>query len=248
MLNALATCPPPILLTLWFKEFAGWHKETAEQNASVGYTVLAWFHHISDLIIRIVMGGVTRLIMVAWISGEEELCSYLKSENSTSQKFNSMVQNYKQTGKVIAALQSIFQVWFVMSWIVYFIGITGNTVLVLKALLQLSSHRSWFYFAHLMNDTIVFIIPYICGGLMNYYHGNYRETLEDVQERLLCESEVPSEYLVQNAILIPENPKFWFVPAFCCLNIPLESAGYTFTIVLTLFAFLMTFVTAFTSV
>ena len=135
VLYALATCPPPTLLMVWFKEFAGWHKENVEQNASIGYTALAWFHHISDLIIRIIMGMVTRLIMVAWISEQENLWSILNSENPKCEKFKSMVQSYKQTGKVIAALQDIFQVWFVMTWIVYFIGITGNTVLVLKTLL-----------------------------------------------------------------------------------------------------------------
>ena len=252
VLYALATCPPPILLMVWFKEFAGWHKENVEQNASIGYTALAWFHHISDLIIRIIMGGVTRLIMVAWISGEEKLWSTIKSEDSNCEKFKSMVRNYKQTGKVVAALQSIFEVWFVMTWTVYFIGVTGNTVLVMKALLtnlfERSSHRSWFYFAHLVNDILAFIFPYICGGLMNTYHANYRETLEEVQERLLCESNNLSECLLQNAMLIPENPNFGFVPAFFCLSIPLESAGYTFTIVLTMFAFLLTFITAFTSV
>lgn len=252
MLYGLAAYPPPILLMIWFKEFAGWHKENVEQNASIGYTALAWFHHISDLIIRIIMGGVTRLIMIAWISEQEKLWSILNSENPKCEKFKSMVQSYKQTGKVIAALQGIFQVWFVMTWIVYFIGITGNTVLVLKTLLlnqiRLSSHRFWFYLAHLIYDIVVFLIPYIYGGLMNYYHDNYRETLEEVQERLLHECEDLSECLLQSASLIPENPKYRFVPALCCLSIPLESAGYTITIVLTLFAFLLTLITDFTDV
>lgn len=261
ILYCVITWPPPALLTTWFSEFALWHDDEYEQNASTGYTALAWFHHISDLIIRLSLGAVTRLIMVAWSNGQQVLASILQppdpievveSQDPTCKKFSRVVKNYKQTGKVVAALQDIFQEWFVMSWAVYFIGITGNTTLVLKALFigQFSTapHRSWFYLAHLLNDFAAFLIPYICGGLMNYYHENYRETLREVQEALLSDSEVLSENIQQNANLIPENPNYKFVPALCCLNIPLESAGYSFTLILTSFAFVLSFITAFTNV
>ena len=261
LLYCVITWPPPALLTRWFPEFVQWHHNEDQQHASIGYSVLAWFHHISDLVIRLSMGYVTRLVMVAWYNGQNTLTSITKpptsidgeeSQETTCTKFSKMVKDYKNTGKVVAALQDIFQEWFVMSWVVYFIGVTGNTTLVLKALFKglfaTASHRSWFYFAHLVNDFAAFLIPYICGGLMNYYHAKYREKLEEVQEDLLSESEILSECIQQKANLIPENPNYKFIPALCCLNIPLESAGYSFTLILTSFAFVLSFVTAFTGV
>ena len=207
------------------------------------------------------MGVATRLVMVAWFNGQNALKTIIEqsasieeveSQETTCSKFSKMVKNYSDRGKVVAALQDIFQEWFVVSWVVYFIGVTGNTTLVLKALFKRlfwpATHRSWFYFAHLINDFAAFLIPYICGGLMNYYHAKYRETLEQVQEDLLSDSETLSECVQQRANLIPENPNYKFVPALCCLNIPLESAGYSFTLILTSFAFVLSFVTAFTDI
>ena len=261
LLYCAITWPPPALLTTWFHEFVQWHDDDDQQHASIGYSVLAWFHHISDLVIRLLMGVATRLVMVAWFNGQDALkksieppvsIEKVESQETTCSKFSNMVKNYRDRGKVVAALQDIFQEWFVMSWVVYFIGVTGNTTLVLKALFKrlfwTATHRSWFYFAHLINDFAAFLIPYICGGLMNYYHAKYRETLEQVQEDLLSDSETLSECVQQRANLIPENPNYKFIPALCCLNIPLESAGYSFTLILTSFAFVLSFVTAFTDI
>ena len=247
------TWSPPILLSMWFHEFALWHDDDEnQQNASIGYTVLAWFHHISDLSTRLVMGIMTRIVMVAWSTEREDLNRIEKSENEEGFKFTNIVKSYKQTGRMVSGLQDIFQEWFVMAWVVYFIGVTGNTTLVLKALFtgqfSSASHRSWFYFAHLVNDFAAFLLPYICGGLMNYYHEKYRETLEDVQEKILSQSVHVSVQIQQRANLVPVNQRYKFVPAFFCLNIPLESAGYSFALILTSFAFVLSFVTAFTSV
>ena len=253
LLYCAITWPPPSLLTRWFPEFALWHKDDEnQQHASIGYTVLAWFHHISDLVIRLLMGATTRIVMVAWSSGQQKLLSIEQSDEPKCRKFSNVVKNYKDTGNMVAALQDIFQEWFVMSWVVYFIGVTGNTTLVLKAffkgMFKTSSHRSWFYFAHLVNDFAAFFIPYICGGLMNYYHKKYRETLEEVQENILSDSDTLSECIQQKANLIPDNPKYKFIPSLCCLSIPFESAGYSFTMILTGFAFVLSFITAFTKV
>ena len=254
VLYLAATIPPPVLLSTWFSEFAQWHDDDMnQQRSSVGYTVLAWFHHISDLTIRLGMGVATRLIMVAWVAAGEELRDVKKSKVlNTKDKFSRLVWNYKETGRTVARLEDIFQEWFVMTWVVYFIGVTGNTTLVLKALFTglfgTASHRSWFYFAHLINDIAAFAIIYICGGLMNYSHQKYRDTLEDVQEGILSDSENLSDFLHQRADLIPTNPNFKFIPSLCCLNIPLESAGFSFTLMLTGFAFLLSFITAFTKV
>ena len=262
LLYCAITWPSPALLTKWFPEFVRWHDDHHQQHASIGYSVLAWFHHISDLIIRLSMGIATHLVMVAWFNGQNVLNAMTEPSTSieeveyqetTCSKFSKMVKNYRETGKVVAALQDIFQEWFVMSWIVCFIGVTGNTTLVLKALFKdhfgtANKRRSWFCFAHLVNDFAALLIPYICGGLMNYYHEKYRETLEQVQEDLLSDSQTLSECVQQRANLIPENPNYKFVPALCCLSIPLESAGYSFTLILTGFAFVLPFVTAFTNI
>lgn len=78
--------------------------------------------------------------MVAWSSSEERLKTIERPGDTNKVKFSRIVRNYKDIiGKMVAALQDIFQEWFVMSWVVYFIGVTGNVTLVLKALFQACS-------------------------------------------------------------------------------------------------------------
>lgn len=110
LLYFLATWPPPALLTVWFPEFALWHDGADQQHSSAGYTVLAWFHHVSDLIIRLLMGAATRIVMVAWSSGEKELQAIETSRNTTKTKFSNnyspKLQGDRENGSCIAAYLS----------------------------------------------------------------------------------------------------------------------------------------------
>lgn len=82
---------------------------------------------------------------------------------------------------------------------------------------------------------------------MNYYHKKYRDTLKEVQEKILSNSGELTEWIHQRAVLIPRNSRYKFIPSLCCLDIPLESAGYSFTLILTSFGFVLSFITAFTN-
>ena len=180
------------------------------------------------MIIMSGLGAVTRLVMIAWSSGEEKLGPIEQTEDTTSIKFTNMVQNYKETGKVVAALQDIFQEWFVMMWVVYFVGVTGNGVLLLRTAYNTSyTDDTWVDIMAFINDITAFLILYLCGGLMNHYHQKYRDTLEEVQE---SNSDVLSECIQQKADLIPSNPKYKFIPSFCCVSIPLDS-GFGFALI-----------------
>ena len=234
LLYSLITWPPPILLMKWIRDFTKWQDGENQLNASVGYIVLAWFHHISDLAIRFAMGAVTRLVMVMWSSGEKELRAIEETSDKKTTKFSKIAKNYKEKGKVVAALQDLFQEWFVMTWFTYIIRVNGNFTLVIKSafdgLFSVASHRSWFHCAHLINDIAAFFILYLCGGLMNHYHQKYRDTLEEVQESILSNSDVLSECIQQKADLIPSKPKYKFIPSLCGLPIPLDN-GFGFSLV-----------------
>ena len=53
-------------------------------------------------------------------------------------------------------------------------------------------------------------------------------------KRVSCPAQTYVQTLRVNAYnKKPICPKYKFMPSFCCLNIPLESAGYSFTLILT---------------
>lgn len=102
-------------------------------------------------------------------------------------------------------------------------------------------HELIFVFTHLVFDLILFLIPYYCASLFNQYHDEYCERLQRVQNSII--SKTDEGWMLQNTQLIPQNPKYVFVPSFCGLSIPLSSPGYNISIMLALFAFIISIIT-----
>lgn len=65
----------------------------------------------------------------------EEANDELTNDNpaDVKEKFRSLIDSYNTTGHFITPLQSIFQQWFVMQWLVYFIKIIEDFAVVLHA-------------------------------------------------------------------------------------------------------------------
>ncbi len=49
----------------------------------------------------------------------------------------------------------------------------------------------------------------------------------------------------EEGLIFPEKPNYVFVPSFCGLSIPLNNSGYNISIVIALFAFIISIITAF---
>lgn len=163
------------------------------------------------------------------------------------ENFTDLIDNYNVTGQFIAPLHGIFQQWFVMQWIVYFIKIIEDFAIVINSLIDEqytnseSRHEVLFVFTHLIFDLILFLVPYYCASLLNQYHEQYHARLQRAQKNILC-NEVDG-WRLQCAPLIPENPNYSFIPSFCGLSIPLSSPGYNLSIILALFAFIISIIT-----
>ena len=89
LMFTLLTWAPPIILMVWFDDFAEWHEDSEERHSLIGYTALAWLHHLSDLAVRLAFFVVTVLIMSAWNSGIDDLQSIVvnNTEKKDCQRF-----------------------------------------------------------------------------------------------------------------------------------------------------------------
>ena len=150
--------------------------------------------------------------------------------------FMTLIDNYNATGQLVAPLHGIFQQWFVLQWMVYFIKIIEDFTVVINSLVsndnKVTGPKLLFVTTHLVYDLILFLIPYYCASLMNQYHDEYHKRLQRAQNSVLCNDN--EGWRLQCALLIPENPKYKFVPSFCGLSIPLSSPGYNLSIILAL--------------
>lgn len=213
------------------------------------YTGTQFVTHITSGVIRSSMIMVTLLVRVAWTSACQDLPNLEdRPRNDRTTLFGQLTENYNNTGHFASSLHLIFQGWFVLQWVTYFIATTVTFALLFDTLIVIEDHMKQDVqnvqvvriFAYLIYYVSALAIPYYCGITMNIHHRKYREELEWKQRELISQNrDEMSVWIMQNANLIPENPKYLFTPSLCGLSIPLNSAGHSLTIVLTLLAFVL---------
>lgn len=236
---------PPILYKKWFEH------DVKPEKISHYYTVTAFLTHIFNGAIRAAMIFVTVLVRVAWTS-------YPEDRKPATCNSETLLSDYDRNRKTVSSLQNIFQPWFVLQWIIYFIAITEDCMAIIGALTINDPGTSRTQQNQELAETITilmynisaFAVPYICGTVMNYYYREYHKVLQDRQRQLLFDdgkndSENDSENDEENegkndvkfaVNWILDKPDHQFVPTLCCLNIPLNNVGHTLTILLSLLA------------
>jgi hypothetical protein len=240
------------------------------------YVGTSYFSHVCHSVTRMFMVYITVLVRSAWldqqqpqlrVQGQEnrlaalakmiykpkwmeyEVANGYEEQRNSRTEFASLVKNYNTTGQFVSALHIIFQQWFVMQWLVYFIKIIEDFSIALDSLVtekyaDTDSERNklLFVLTHLVFDLLLFLIPYFCASLFNQYHDEYRERIQKLQSDIFSEDD--QGWMFQCAELIPERSKYIFIPSICGVSIPLNSPGYNLSIIFALFAFIISIMTA----
>ena len=201
---------------------------------------LSFLSHVFNFIIRVAMIVVTITIRILWD----------RWHPTTVVEF---YDEYKKIGKFVAALQSIFQEWFVLKWIAYFLNIIGDITLAIKVLFHVpvesdsllsSQHVFIFVTLHLVYDFVAFTTIFICGTLMNTYHRKYYRKSEKAIWKACNEGK--RDEGIRN--MVAESSKYKFTPSMCGLTVPLNNAGYIITFALAIVGFITSILTTFVKV
>ena len=222
---------PPTLLSLWWKGFPPYNV-----HHSVGIATIAmdWIDFIYNLFARVAM-------IVATVSVREEWSKALKELNG-NRKLEDVIDCYKKYGKRVIVIQNVFQAWFVAKWILYFTDILmfGTSALTqLTTGIEVDNDQFWFDSIHLLYDVVAFIIIYVCGSLMNQYHDNFYEELNEAKEEYIIKEK--KFWIYYNTNLITKQSKYQFTPSLCGISVPMNNPGFAFTFIISLFAFIAKF-------
>lgn len=244
LLYIIALVAAPTVLMIWLHDFVLWFNDDVEEIPARIYAGMAWIQHLTNVLIRVAMAVVTTMVVLKWSSQQAEV--------KKCTKFSCLIINYQDTGKIVAALNSIFQGWFIVQWIIFFIGVSGKGTLVLKSILheeyRYELHRFAYILTHVIFDILAFMIPYFFGVLMNQYHQTYYQQLREKQKDILSNNEDFKVKILMCANLVPKNPSFEFIPSLFRVSIPLDNAGYILTIVLAILTFIATFLVTFADI
>lgn len=244
---------PPYLYYVWRSDVV--LSYNTSQVLGTNSAIVLFFPHFSNLVDRFAMITVTITVKVLWDKKHERPLDIL-----------AVSKEYGKIGGCVASIQCIFEEWFVLKWITYYFSIAGNIILAVRGIFknngQFSDHQHTFIYSttHLIYDLVAFTTIFICGKLMNQYHGKYYKKLEkahrnDVLEIYEVEKGGNNQLSTKRAIeimkistLTPEEPKFKFTPSLCSLSFKLTSAGYLITFALAVIGIVMSILTTFVEV
>lgn len=161
----MVTITPPLVFTIWLD-----HNQTSKliSHSFIGTTLVT---HITNVIIRGTMITATLIIVSAWLLAEKKIKSDLTDDIESS------MNKYQNTGEFVSAIQSVFQSWFVLQWITYFIEIFQWCVAVIT---YIQTNQKFYIIEAVMSliySVLAFAIPYGCGIIMNSYHDRYHRKL-----------------------------------------------------------------------
>ena len=246
---ALSLLPPFFLLFYKSAVYQLFYDSDNDMSRDIAtaYVSLAFADHFYNFLVRLAMAYVTLAVIYIWKYSKNVIPNKLE-EKQNSEIIVELENEYNETGELVDALQNIFQGWFIIKWIIYFIDISGHSVLASEVIFNTSFQdeeikRFAFVLVHLAYDFLAFFYIFSCGSLMNHYHQDYRAFLSKKQKDHLSKSENEHFKMMQFSTLIPENPKYDFLPSVFLIDYPLNSPGYTLTMLLALFAFVANFFT-----
>lgn len=251
---------PPIFLISWKEDNVVFYNESPKEGNA--YAALAFIDHFYAFLIRSAMALITLFVRLEWNNAVEYI-NEIKVKVVKRTDLNETLEEceivttmqiltdvYHSTGERVNAVQNILQGWFVIKWMVYFINIAGHSILTVEILLddkrgdEYEKHKLIFVTTQLAYNFFAFFFLFVCGSLMNRYHTNYRKCLESLQRKCLSKSHNNYMLLLQSTnTLISEIPEYQFLPTIFSIDFPLNSPGYTLTMLLALFVFIANFVT-----
>ena len=231
LLKLIISIVPTVLILEWTGELF----QCKRLNIAIPYAWLAAVSFLANFFARLVMITATIAVGNAW-------------ELEDKNQIDDLMKEYKQIGQHVAKIQGIFQAWFVIKWLVYFIDITVDSVIAIRSLFgsDIQNERNTFIyiFMHLIYNFVAFLTLYVCGGLMNSYHDKY---CKKVEKKIKSTNFVGTSWEKWCALSYLRKPKYRFIPSLCGLHIPLDSSGYTLSLLLALVAFIANFVSSLTT-
>lgn len=235
ILAALLVCTfTPISYSVWKFEV---NLNETSKAVIYSFTTTLYVKYLLNGIIRIVMIAATVYIAEAWQSAQGRI-DYDLYHNFIPIDIN----NYQNTGEVVSAVQGIFQSWFVLQWITYFVGISVQCRFII---LYIENDLEYYYLilacGSLLHSIFEFVIPYGCGIVMNKYYDRY---IKQLKQRLFRNLDVANvQYEInhrkrQKEVIswIIKYKEYEFKPSIYGLSIPLSNVGHQLTILLTLLA------------
>lgn len=151
------------------------------------------------------------------------------------------LQKYMDIGKRVVPILMIFKAWFIIQWFAFLATTLADLINVLKPLILpisdiIEQQAEWYLYVlfRFLYDLLSFVIPYVCGSLINKLHHDYYQDLRrNIRQRSLG-----------LLVSMEKEDNFDFIPGIheIGLDIPISNQGYSMSILLAFIALVTSYV------
>lgn len=190
------------------------------------YWILDIIRYLYDVAIRLFMVLATLAVGNIWEASEsmesdahpeepKTYRQYLEDRESVSQDHATRWHDYIQRGRRIEYILEIFQTWFVLPWLLYFIGSSLSSDHILRSWKETPSGDGEYdfsevtYMVYNFNQLFLLTLPYLCSKKMNTHHCNY---IFNSRMQQLEIQKTASRMAFAHMNRIEEEDHFYFVP------------------------------------
>jgi len=167
------------------------------------------------------------------------------------------ISKYRERGKKVAPILKIFESWFVIQWIIYYVASVLDLAHNIRPWMgdkdeSIDDFTRAYNILYLIYVVLAFVIPHVCGLRMNVYHREYHKKITKEQEQIIEEltqrnnaqgNRVDIVYmysaLLSHQLHIKKQKSYDFVPyiSWLGIDISVDGPGYVLTMLLTFFSF-----------
>lgn len=214
------------------------------------HTTLKFLVYFTGALNTIIAFSVSIPAIVKWKVAMHEISDASFGTNDTVQiyadkKSYHLSQQYQRVGNCTRFTQNALSQWFCIQYLRYWLAII--TTLVSIARKDYSEKESKHAEYVLVYNLLAFVVSYITGIFLNHVHQDYYKNLnrEYTMFRLhsgndATNTNTSKEHKTYHSIImgkeINKKSEFDFIPTFFYVAIPVDSPGYTFSIVLSFVA------------
>lgn len=162
---------------------------------------------------------------------------FLHDWRKVSTDFKQMYEKYHNIGKQVQVYQELFQTWFIVPWVIYFINSSLKTYNILRPWntdgdgdMPPSDISSMYYLLYNINQLITLIVPFLCAKKINTYHHKYFKHMRT--EQIKRYEDHPSCLSFARQLKVERNDRYDFEPRLVGTSITVSIGNPLFVILL----------------
>lgn len=151
---------------------------------------------------------------------------------NVSEYFKECYIKYRKTGKAAIEINELFQTWFIVPWVIYFIACSLKTYNILHPWMNNSdsSVPQIYYLLYNVNQFVTLSIPYLCAKMINTYHRKHYKKMR--KQQLEKFKDDPRRLSFSRQLLIKKEERYDFLPRIVGTSITINIGSPLYVFIL----------------